>query len=275
MRTPTPAALLRPPGPPASHVAPLRWPLPALLVWIGCWALWAGLPHIGMAPLPAAAAAVALGLGLAWRERRHGRWRATLVAAGFPLSAALLGAAPGWPAWSWLLALAPLALVYPLGAWRDAPWYPTPAGALEALATAVDVPPRRVLDAGCGLGHGLSALAQAWPLAEQVGVERSRTLAWIARLRCRRARVVAGDMWRLDWSGFDVVYVFQRPESMARAWAKACAELPPGGWLISLEFEVPGVPPSFGLQGGDGRPVWGYRLGRGPAADSTGAGRGR
>ena len=73
----------------------------------------------------------------------------------------------------------------------------------------------------------------------------------------------------------NVVYVFQRPESMARAWAKACAELPPGGWLISLEFEVPGVPPSFGPQGGDGRPVWGYRLGRGPAADSTGAGRGR
>jgi hypothetical protein len=32
-------------------------------------------------------------------------------------------------------------------------------------------------------------------------------------------------MWRADWSGYQLVYLFQRPESMARAWAKGCAEM--------------------------------------------------
>jgi hypothetical protein len=50
---------------------------------------------------------------------------ARLIAAGFPLSLALTGAA-GLPAWAWLVPLALLLLVYPLNAWRDAPLFPTP-----------------------------------------------------------------------------------------------------------------------------------------------------
>ena len=45
-------------------------------------------------------------------------------------------------------------------------------------------------------------------------------------------------MWSADWSGFDLVYVFQRPESMERVLAKASRELRPGAWLASLEFEA-------------------------------------
>ena len=37
-----------------------------------------------------------------------------------------------------------------------------------------------------------------------------------------------------------MVYLFQRPESMERAFAKATHELAPGCWLVSLEFAVPG-----------------------------------
>jgi hypothetical protein len=44
-------------------------------------------------------------------------------------------------------------------------------------------------------------------------------------------RVRRGDMWAMSWQGCQVVYLFQRPESMARAWDKACADLAPGaGW---------------------------------------------
>jgi hypothetical protein len=65
-------------------------------------------------------------------------------------------------------------------------------------------------------------------------------------------------LWASDWSRHELIYVFQRPESMARAHAKAMRELPGGGWLASLEFEVPGVVPTLRLPGVAGRPVWLY-----------------
>ena len=73
-------------------------------------------------------------------------------------------------------------------------------------------------------------------------------------------QVVHGDMWSVAWSGFDLVYVFQRPESMQRAWDKACREMPEGSWLVSLEFEVPGLAPAVQLTCPDGRFVWIYRI---------------
>ena len=47
---------------------------------------------------------------------------------------------------------------------------------------------------------------------------------------------------------------------MARAAAKAQAELAPGAWLVSLEFAVPGVLPSAQLRAPGGRVVWLYRM---------------
>jgi SAM-dependent methyltransferase len=234
----------------------LRWPLPALLTWSAGWLAWwcaraAGLP---VAWAGVAALAVSLGLALSC----HSGLRRVVAAAGFPLSALALGLARDWPAWWWLLMLASLLLAYPLRAWRDAPFFPTPAGALDGLAGVVGTP-LRVLDAGCGLGHGLRALRRQWPRAALEGVEWSPLLAWVAAWRCRPARVRRGDMWAMPWSGFDLVYLFQRPESMARAWEKAARELRPGAWLVSLEFPVPGHAPHTCLQGGGRRTLWIYR----------------
>ncbi len=67
-------------------------------------------------------------------------------------------------------------------------------------------------------------------------------------------------MWKTDWSGYQMVYLFQRPESMARAAAKAQAEMAPGTWLVSLEFAVPGVLPQAQLRAPGGRVVWTYGL---------------
>ena len=85
-------------------------------------------------------------------------------------------------------------------------------------------------------------------------------MAWLCARRCGFARVQRGDMWALTWSGHELVYLFQRPETMARAWAKAQAEMAPGSWLVSLEFAVPGVAPLHQLDAGGGRPLWVYRL---------------
>ena len=246
-----------------SATLPLRlpWPAPALLAWAAGWLAWAGLSHVGATPALALTLGWCCSLALAWHCQ--GLRRQFIAAAGFPLSALAAGVATGMPAWGWLALLLPLLAAYPMRAWRDAPFFPTPGAALQGLA-AITGEPRRVLDAGCGLGHGLAELRRLWPRAELHGVEWSPPLAQLAALRARgaglRARVRHGDMWAAPWQGHDLVYVFQRPESMARVWAKACAELAPGAWLVSLEFAVPDLEPRARL-GGDGRrTVWVYRV---------------
>jgi SAM-dependent methyltransferase len=238
----------------------LPWPGPALAAWALAWLVHWAVEAAGSGPGPAFAAGA--GAGLAASLVIGGAWRRALAAGGFPLSALALGGLPALPAWAWLAAAAPLLLAYPLRAWRDAPFFPTPAAALRGLDSAIDLAPgARALDAGCGLGHGLIALHRLWPDAQLEGIEWSRPLAWATKWRCRFARVRAGDMWGLSWAGCDLVYLFQRPESMARAWAKAEREMAPGSWLVSLEFEVPGRTPVLRAGAPEGRPVWVYRIG--------------
>jgi SAM-dependent methyltransferase len=238
----------------------LPWPLPALLTWSTGWAAWKLGTVAGWNAVPALSVAVLLTLAAAWGIESPRR--RLIAAAGFPLSAVALGATAPWPAWAWLLLLLPLLAAYPVRAWRDAPFFPTPMRALEGLDFVVGSP-TRVLDVGCGLGHGLAALRRLWPDAELRGLEWSPLLAGLSRLRCRwdgtRADVSHGDMWNVSWAGHDLVYVFQRPESMARAYEKARRELSPQAWLVSLEFPVPGQAPWASLQGPQRRPVWIYR----------------
>jgi len=81
----------------------------------------------------------------------------------------------------------------------------------------------------------------------------------LCALRCPWARVRQGDIWRADWSGYDMVYLFQRPESMARAADKARAELRPGAWLVSLEFEATQLQVHAQCGAPDGKMVWLYQ----------------
>lgn len=263
----------------------LAWPAPALLTWLAAWALaWALLKAgaaLGWPPVLAWAAAACLGAAVAGGLRGASRWRRLMLAGGFPVSALASGASgigvglgTTLPAWAWLLPLAVLLAAYPRRAWRDAPLFPTPVGALAGLAALAPLPPgARLLDAGCGLGHGLAALHAEYPGAQIEGIEWSWPWRLAAAARCRWAQVRQGDMWAADWSGCALVYLFQRPESMARALAKAEAEMAPGSWLASLEFAVPGIAPTALLRQSAGhagahasaRPVWLYRV-RAPAA---------
>ena len=274
------AARQRPRAMPSAAAALARWPLPALLGWLAAWSAFAALRPLS-APL-ALALGSAAGAGCACFATT--RMRRALVALGFPLSLVASGAATGLPAWAWLMPLALLAAAYPRATWRDAPLFPTPAGALDGLAAAVPLPPgASVLDAGCGLGHGLAALRRAYPDARLQGVEYSTPLAALAALRCRRAPLRAavrrGDMWAADWGGHALVYLFQRPESLPRAVAKARRELADGAWLASLEFEAAELEPQAVLRRAGERPLWLYRAPfverRAPAAAPRPSGRRR
>lgn len=182
-----------------------------------------------------------------------------MIALGFPLSLAATGSA-ALPAWAWLVPLLLLLLIYPLNVWRDAPLFPTPKNALKELPAQINISKNAlILDAGCGLGDGLLALRQAFPSANLHGLEWSWPLRALCALRCPWARVRQGDIWRADWSAYDMVYLFQRPESMARAAAKARAELRPGAYLVSLEFEATELMPSAVLKPESGKTVWVYQ----------------
>jgi SAM-dependent methyltransferase len=232
------------------------WPMPALLAWVGAWVVW-WLALRAQFPMPVA---LMLGMltGATLAHRAQGFVRRVIVAGGFPLSALLLGFASSLPAWAWLLLLAPLLAFYPARAWRDAPFFPTPANALAGLPAVVGTP-WSVLDVGSGLGHGLHALRRLWPQATVHGVEWSRLLVLLTRCTVRNVSVQRADMWATSWGGHDLVYVFQRPESMARVYAKAQAELAPGAWLVSLEFAVPGVAVYEVLRKPGQKPVWVYQ----------------
>lgn len=235
----------------------LPWPLPALCVWMLAWLAYLGLqsllPELAVVLLATGGSLLASLWGTTW-------WRRGMIAAGFPLSYAVL-AAGSLPGWSWLLLLGALLLVYPLNAWRDAPIFPTPDGALQGLSDQIGLPPGApVLDAGCGLGAGLRALHQAWPQAQVHGVERSWVLRWACALRCPWAKVRQGNMWVTDWGRYHLVYLFQRPESMSRAAVKSLAEMADGAWLVSLNFPLPDeIAAAHTARLADGRSVYAYR----------------
>lgn len=242
-----------------SKPAQWPWPLPAVLAWGLSWLVYVGLQHLETGPVWALALAGMLSVlcslwGQTW-------WRRAWIGLGF-VGSLLASGALSMPAWAWLLALLTLLLIYPLNAWRDAPLFPTPHSVLNQLAASTQLAPGAlVLDAGCGLGDGLIALRQALPQARWHGLEWSWPLRALCALRCPWARVRQGDIWQADWSGYDLVYLFQRPESMPKAAAKARAELRRGSYLVSLEFEATQLPVHAKLDAGAGRPLWVYRMG--------------
>jgi SAM-dependent methyltransferase len=243
----------------------VAWPLPAFVAWALGWAAFFGLRALAAPAALALVLATLLGGLLATTASTP--WRRLFMGAGFPLSFAASSSGAGLPAWAWLVALALLALVYPAGAWRDAPIYPTPRGALAGLGRALALPePRLVLDAGCGLGDALVELRREFASASLRGVERSWPLRLLCAWRCRFADVRRADMWAVDWSDFDLVYLFQRPESMQRAAEKAARELRPGAWLASREFEARSLRPTRAFACADGRSLWLYRAPLEPAS---------
>lgn len=236
----------------------MPWPLPALVAWALAWSVYAGLGATAWPAWFALGSGSLAGAVCAWWGTTP--WRRVFIAAGFPLSLLASGVAGTMPAWAWLLPLGFLALLYPLNTWRDAPLFPTPSGGLTGLAALAPLPAgASIVDAGCGLGDGLRELRREYPAARLHGLEWSWPLRLACAWRCRFAHIRRADIWAADWAAFDMVYVFQRPETMTRAAAKATRELRAGAWLASLEFEATSLEPAAVLTCPDGRPVWLYR----------------
>jgi SAM-dependent methyltransferase len=236
------------------------WPLPAVLAWALAWVVFKSMDAFGAPWVVALGGASAVGVALSLLGDTW--WRRMWIGAGFPISLAFTMPTLGLmavPAWAWLVPLAVLLLIYPVNAWRDAPVFPTPPDALSGAPEFARLSPgARILDAGCGLGDGLLALRHAYPQAQLCGIEYAWPLRVVCALRCPWAQVRQGDIWQADWSKYAMVYLFQRPESMARAVEKA-AELPTGAWLVSLEFEANQLRPVATYRAPGGKMVWLYQ----------------
>lgn len=239
----------------------LTWPLPAILTWLSSWLLFYILQVFGLGVNIAFATAVSFSVVCSFAGST--RWRKGLITAGFPVSFLLTGSTVVGGVFHssmWLLPLALLLIVYPVRAWRDAPFFPTPGGTLTQIRDHVNlVQGAKVLDAGCGLGHGLRALRNEFPTACLFGVEWSWPLCWVCRLLCPWAHILRADLWKFDWSDFDMVYLFQRPESMQKAADKAAKELKAGAWLVSLEFEAIDLVSTAEIQTSSGKMMWLYQ----------------
>jgi SAM-dependent methyltransferase len=250
------------------------WPVPALLAWGAAWLVFSLLRQLGSAPWLALMLGTLIGaVASLWGNTA---WRRILLVAGFPVSMLLttvVQVAPNidathslnLPAWAWLLPLALLLLLYPLKSWRDAPMFPTPRGALNGLNATLRLVrkahnPIQILDAGCGLGDALRELNREYPQAQLTGLEWSWPLRWACAWRAPFAKVKRADIWAADWSAFDFVYLFQRPESLPRAAEKASRELRAGAWMGSLEFEATGLVPQTVHECADGRRLWLYQV---------------
>lgn len=239
----------------------MPWPLPALLNWAAAWLVYLGLTALESPAILAVLCGAVIGaLPALWSPWALSGWRRGFMALGFPLSLAASGAAADLPAWAWLLPLGALVLLYPLNTWRDAPFFPTPPGALQGLKRLVRLPEAaRMLEAGCGLGDGLRELHAEFPQARLDGVEWSWPLRMACQWRCGYAHITRGDLWKTAWSAYQLVYLFQRPESMPRAVDKAARELADGAWMASLEFEALQLEPDACHACPDGRRVWLYQ----------------
>jgi hypothetical protein len=237
----------------------LRWPLPALFTWVTAWLLYGLLRAQGLVPdLLAWLLATLWGFFL----MRYGgtSMRQLWIAAGFPLSWLAANARWDGPLWLWPALLLLGWLIYPRRAWRDAPLFPTPREALRELPSHAPLgADARVLDAGSGLGDGLIGLHQAYPQAHLHGLEMSWPLRILSAWRCPWAQIRQGDIWLADWGDYDMVYLFQRPESMPRAVQKAAMDLRRGAWLVSLEFAAHELQPDAVIACADGRTLWLYQ----------------
>ena len=235
------------------------WPLPALLAWTLSWVLFTALQSLEVPQGWSLVGATLLSVLLS--ALGSTLWRRCLIVLGFPLSQLLMNSASlSMPPVVWLSLLILIALVYPLNAWSDAPLFPTPSRALEEMPEHIELSAHaRILDAGCGLGDGLKALHKAYPHAQCFGLEMSWLLRLFCALRCPWATIRQGNIWLADWSRYDLVYLFQRPESMPKAVDKSSLELKHGAWLVSLEFEARDLQATAVVYGSDGRPVWMYQ----------------
>lgn len=128
---------------------------------------------------------------------------------------------------------------------RGAPWVPTRRRDLDRVLALLEAKPgQTIYELGCGDGR-VSTLIARQTKAEVVGVELSLA-QWIAALarkgltRTANVRFRLADVFSVDLSKADAVYLFLMPETYAKLKPKFEKELRPGTKVLTYVWPMEG-----------------------------------
>lgn len=147
----------------------------------------------------------------------------------------------------------------------DALWQPTDHETISFILETLDVSSDDlVYDLGCGDGRWLTRIVKDKG-ARAIGVEIDPVRAIISRLRLifsgssSRAKVIWGDMYRVDLTGADTVIVFLSEEANKKLSSKFNRELTQGAKVASFYHKLPGWDPVNTKKNDDGYNIYFYR----------------
>ena len=128
------------------------------------------------------------------------------------------------------------------GAFSAAPYVPTWKKDVRRMMDLAKVKPReRIYDLGCGDGRIVFEAAKKG--AEAIGIEVFILPYLYARIKSYfkpRTKILFGDMFNLDVSDADVVFIFLMSKSYQRIATKLEKELKPGSRVVSSCWPVGG-----------------------------------
>ncbi len=223
----------------------ITWPVLSFVSWISDWLFFVLLIHLEIE------SSLAFFLVLFFILSKNllidlSKWQKLFLLLGFPLSSFLLQINQASSSVGWLMPLFILLLIYPPNSWKDAPIFPTPSNALNGLNFILDLKNNsKILDFGSGTGNGIRAILKEWPNSYVFGVENSILFYLFTKFKYPKATIIFKNMWDVHLSNFNVLYVFQRPETMNQIWEKAKKEMPPKSFVISLSFPIENINPIY------------------------------
>ena len=168
-----------------------------------------------------------------------------LINALFP-QALITGLIFQWSPSLFLIAFVLFWLIFNSMGSNRVPYYPTPHVLRPLIEQNWPVETGGVLEVGCGFGGWSLYLQQKRPELRITGIE----IAWLpwliswwrSGIGASACRFLRGDFRQIDWSAYDVVYVYLSPLVMEAVWQQANQQMRPGSWLISCEFDIQSQP---------------------------------
>ena len=122
---------------------------------------------------------------------------------------------------------------------------PTPTS-YKVRTTVSDILPDAVcgdiVELGCGWGHLVPMLRTQYPQATIQGWERSPLPALFTRW-VRKIEVKKQDFFTADLSNAGLIVCYLYPGAMTRIAEEMLPQLPPGCWIVTHTFSLPGIEP--------------------------------
>ncbi len=107
-----------------------------------------------------------------------------------------------------------------------------------------------IIELGCGWGHLIPILQAQYPQGTIQGWERSPLPALFTRW-VRKVEVKKRDFFTADLSNAGLIVCYLYPGAMTRIAQEILPQLPPGCWIVTHTFSLPGSEPVKILKAND------------------------